>query len=274
MNRKMIFTVLMLLVMALAACTSTAQPAVEAPMDESSESMDDESMADDMQDDDMDSEEASSDDAMVDMDPVTFVVRIENVGAADGLTVLAPGTYELNTHPVAFFTPGEADRGAGLEALAEDGNPAALVESINNMMSADMGGFSIGVFNTPVGAAEPGPAAPGSAYKFRVDAYAGQYLTFATMFVQSNDWFFAPGPDGIALFDADGNPISGDITSQVFLWNAGTEVDQVPGEGADQAPRQSGPDTGEAENGVVSLGRRLFIQSVTSSGEDPGRENL
>ena len=71
------------------------------------------------------------------------------------------------------------------------------------------------------------------------------------MFVQSNDWFFAPGPDGIALFDADGNPISGDITSQVFLWNAGTEVDEEPGIGPNQGPRQKGPNTGKTENGVV-----------------------
>jgi hypothetical protein len=73
------------------------------------------------------------------------------------------------------------------------------------------------------------------------------------MFVQSNDWFFAPGPEGIALFDADSNPLEGDITDQILLWDAGTEVDQTPGEGADQAPRQAGPNTGEAENGPVEL---------------------
>ena len=64
------------------------------------------------------------------------------------------------------------------------------------------------------------------------------------MFVQSNDWFFSLGGAGIPLFDADGAPISGDITSLVTLWDAGTEIGQTPGAGADQAPRQAGPDTG------------------------------
>ena len=100
---------------------------------------------------------------------------------------------------------------------------------------------------------DPGPAGPGAAYEFSIAAYPGQYLTFATMFVHSNDWFFAPDQDGIALFDADGIALSGDITEQIYLWNAGTEVDQTPGEGADQPPSQAGPNTGEAENGLVEL---------------------
>jgi hypothetical protein len=220
--------------------------------------------------DEMMAEEDSMEDEMMDeemsMETTQFTIRIENTAAADGLTILAPGAYELNDHPVAFFTLGEADRGQGLEALAEDGNPGILVESITQMMGAMAGestedemmeekmtAFQIGVFNTPVGAEEPGPVGPGGAYEFSVEAYPGQYLTFATMFVQSNDWFFSPGQDGIALFSADGNPISGDITDQIYLWDAGTEVDQIPGEGADQAPRQAGPDTGEAENGFVVL---------------------
>ncbi|GMR09949.1 MAG: hypothetical protein BMS9Abin28_0770 [Anaerolineae bacterium] len=104
-----------------------------------------------------------------------------------------------------------------------------------------------------MGADAPGPAGPGAAYEFTVAAYPGQYLTLATMFVQSNDWFFAPGAEGIELFGADSSPVSGDITDRFFLWNAGTELDQTPGEGADQAPRQAGPNLGEDENGFVSL---------------------
>lgn len=193
-----------------------------------------------------------TDEMMDDMTPTTFVIRIENTDQADGLTLLSPGAYEVNDHPVAFFTPGEADSGTGLESLAEDGNPTLLVEMLNQMMEGDMMGFMSAIFNTPVGATDPSPVGPGSAYEFTISAHPGQYLTFATMFIQSNDWFFSPGPDGIALFDADGHPISGDITDQIFLWDAGTEVNQTPGEGPDQGPRQSGPNTGETENGVVT----------------------
>ncbi|MEM8620913.1 MAG: spondin domain-containing protein [Actinomycetota bacterium] len=103
------------------------------------------------------------------------------------------------------------------------------------------------VFAVPVGATEPGPATPGSGYEWQFTAAPGERLSFATMFVQSNDWFFAPGAEGIALFDDAGNPITGDVTDQVTLWDSGTEIDQEPGTGSDQAPRQPGPDTGAAD---------------------------
>lgn len=110
-----------------------------------------------------------------------------------------------------------------------------------------------GVFNTPVGATSPGPVMPGNAYEFTFYAGQGSYLSFATMFVQSNDLFYAPDDEGISLYDMNGNPISGDITDQIDLWDAGTEVNQEPGVGADQAPRQAGGNTGADENGTVEL---------------------
>ena len=70
------------------------------------------------------------------------------------------------------------------------------------------------------------------------------------MMGQSNDWFYAPAESGIDLFE-NGRGISGDITSQMVLWDAGTEVDQEPGIDSDQGPRQKAPNTGAAENGVV-----------------------
>jgi hypothetical protein len=73
----------------------------------------------------------------------------------------------------------------------------------------------------------------------------------AQMFGQSNDWFYAPSPNGIALFDDKGKPVSGDITDQLYLWDAGTEKDEEIGIGPNQGPRQKGTNTGEAENGVV-----------------------
>ena len=58
---------------------------------------------------------------------------------------------------------------------------------------------------------------------------------------------------GIKLFEGSGMPITGDVTSQVMLWDAGTEVNEVPGVGLNQAPRQPAPNTGVDENGVVHL---------------------
>jgi hypothetical protein len=37
------------------------------------------------------------------------------------------------------------------------------------------------------------------------------------MFAQSNDLFYAPVEEGIALFDASGKPIAGDVISQILL---------------------------------------------------------
>ncbi|MEM8923221.1 MAG: spondin domain-containing protein [Actinomycetota bacterium] len=147
----------------------------------------------------------------------------------------------------------------------EDG--ATVTVTIENIADFPVG--DSGVFNTPTDADEPGPALPGSGYAFTVAAAPGQRLSFATMLVQSNDWFIAPGPEGIALYDGDGNPISGDVTDQLAVYDAGTEIDQPLGEGADQAPRQAGPDTGadDPDNTVrsVDLDARDYVGVVVES---------
>ena len=101
-----------------------------------------------------------------------------------------------------------------------------------------------GAFTTPVGASNPAPIGPGGAYEFEFTAPEGARLSFATMFVQSNDWIYATSEDGLALYNSDGSKVTGDVTSEIDLYDAGTEIDQEPGTGEDQAPRQSGPDTG------------------------------
>ena len=169
-----------------------------------------------------------------DGDPSGLVASLE---AATGVTTpLAPGVAAVIDMDQTVFTPGEPDDGHGLEALAEDGNPAEYAEWTSGI-----------VFAVPSGASDPGPLFPGQSYTVEVDALSAQYLTFATMFVQSNDWFFSLGAEGIPLFDESGAAISGDITDLVTAWDAGTEADQTPGLGADQAPRQAGPDTGAAD---------------------------
>lgn len=164
-----------------------------------------------------------------------------NVGAS-------PGVYVVHSsdQSAPFFTTGEADRGQGLEQQAEDGNPDNL-----GALAASAGYKASGVFDTPVDASERGALMQGQAYEFTVEAVPGDVLNFALMFGQSNDLFFAPGEDGIPLFTRSGNPVNGVFTGSVGLWNAGTEVNQEPFVGADQAPRQAEPNTGESEGGVV-----------------------
>ncbi|MCA9900470.1 MAG: spondin domain-containing protein [Ardenticatenaceae bacterium] len=133
----------------------------------------------------------------------------------------------------------------GLGVASADDGAQQFVVTVKN--TAAFRFIDSGVFNTPVGAAEPGPAFPGDAYEWTFYGNPGDNLTFATMFVQSNDWFFGPGLAGIPLYDADGNPRTGDVTESVYLWDAGSEINQPVGEGPDQAPRQAGPDTGASD---------------------------
>ena len=184
-----------------------------------------------------------------------FTVRIENTSSPDGMKALdgskwpfamSPGLCIVHTNNAPVFSSGKKDRGKGLEAQAEDGNPATLAKSLEG----DKGIKSVAVFNTPVGQKSPGPIGPGAAYECSIEAAPGSKLTITSMFGQSNDLFYAPNQSGIVLFK-DGKPISGNITSQIILWDAGTEVHQEPGIGLDQAPRQKAPNTGKDENGMV-----------------------
>lgn len=184
-----------------------------------------------------------------------FTVRIENITKRDAFTAsngvkwslaFSPGIAVLHTDKGPIFTVAKKDRGQGLEAQSEDGDPGMLAKSLQG----GRGIRSVAVFNTPVGASAPGPITPGAAYEFTITAMPGDRLSITTMMGQSNDWFYAPNESGIELFK-NGKAVSGDITSQIILWDAGTEVNQEPGIGPDQGPRQKAPNTGEAENAVV-----------------------
>jgi hypothetical protein len=219
--------------------------------------MGDEMMAEEMTDDEMMGGEMMGRET-------SFLVRIQNIGDADqsGITTpFAPGAWAVHTAADPLFSAGQADRGDGLEALAEDGDPSALAAALASQACVS----ASGVFNTPVGAMDPGPLPPGGAYEITIVAVPGDKLSFATMFVQSNDLFYAPGGAGIALFKSDGTPSSGDVTAQVMLWDAGTEVNQEPGVGSDQAPRQAGPNAGPDEGGVVQIVSDEFTYRDTSA---------
>ena len=125
--------------------------------------------------------------------------------------------------------------------------------------------FGSGVFNTPVGTSGPGAITAGGAYEVRFGAGPGHRLSFATMLVQSNDLFYAPGGAGLDLYPG-GNALSGDITNQVMLWDAGTEANEMPGTGPNQAPRQAGPNTGPADSdNTVRLVNDAFMYPATAS---------
>ena len=177
-------------------------------------------------------------------DTSTFRVRIQNVSPeGDVPTLFAPGVWVLHSEAGPLFTSGEADRDEGLEALAEDGDPTALAASLLAK------GLTSGNFDTPVCADSPRPLQSREFYEFEVTASPDNpYLSFASMLVQSNDLFLAPVENGIALFDEDGKAIGAqNVTGKLLLWDAGTEANEEPGVGPNQAPRQSDENVGPAD---------------------------
>lgn len=188
---------------------------------------------------------------------VTFEVTIENVSdfglldtpRAGGTVPLSPGVYAVfNGAKNPLFKNGKT-ASAGIELIAEDGVTGTAAASLAaNRKVSDSGTF----------VAENGMLAPaffsGATGRFTFTASPGQRLSLATMFVQSNDFFLADKGHGIKLFNGT-TPISGDITDQIDLWDAGTEVDTAPGTGPFQKPVQDpdATDFGPAENSVVML---------------------
>ena len=200
---------------------------------------------------------------------VKFKVRIENISNGDGFTAsngmkwpfaISPGAYSIHRgsgNPL--FKIGSYAGNTGLEAQAEDGNPEMLIQRASN----HAGVLTNGVFNTPVGAGMPGPVTPGAAFEFEVTATPGAHLFVTFMFGQSNDLFFG-NENGIDLFDKNGKPLDGDVTAQFNLWDAGTEVNEEPGVGPNQAPRQKSANTGTSEKKKVGPVKDGFTYPATT----------
>lgn len=193
-----------------------------------------------------------------------FTVRVENISTPDGQTAsdgtkwsfaLSPGLWVLNDKKFGLFTDGKP-ASKGLESQAEEGDPSGLIGALmmNNHASS-----MHGVFNTPMGSMGPGPIRPGESYEFSFTANPGMKLSMAFMNGQSNDQFYAPDAKGIALFDAKGMPISGDVTQKLILWDAGTEVNEELGIGPNQGPRQKAHNSGVVEHGVVTRAKSEAI---------------
>lgn len=106
---------------------------------------------------------------------------------------------------------------------------------------------------------------------FTVDfkATKGTYLSFANMFAQTNDWFFATEDTGVKLWDGD-TPKTGDISNYVRVFDAGTEEDEnfltdFPST-MYTAPNQTAANTGPADdNTSVRDTDRNILNYLTAS---------
>lgn len=186
--------------------------------------------------------------------PVELVVTVENVAAADALTsadgtshpvAIAPGAWAVHERGArVLFEPGEP-ASPELETLAEEGDPRPLATRIGARDDVhDRGAFS----KLDGSTYEQSPILPGETVTFTIEVVEGQRLSLASMFGQSNDVFVA----GVDIDPLPGGEPAGDVTAELAYFDAGTEVNEEPGTGASQAPRQTAPNTGTAEGGVVA----------------------
>jgi len=186
--------------------------------------------------------------------PTSFNVNLENI-SLDGDLVpsegdpqsikFAPGILIVHTDDFALFASGSAPLFDGFEAMVEDGDNTTLLEVLAEEPSV-IHATSFAALDASYADA---PMLPGEKATQSIEALPGEALTVAAMFGESNDVFIAAM--GAPLFDADLQPQDTDASSLVTLWDAGTEVNEEPGLGDNQAPRQSAPGQGEDEGGTV-----------------------
>lgn len=182
------------------------------------------------------------DDDGITVTPTTFTVTVENVSTAGTIaTDRAMGTNPLSPPAWAVFDGDDpmfevGDKATvGTARIAEDGFPDEMLIQLNDDDDVSASGAA-----TSPGGPDNGPAVfAGETATFSFTAVPGDKLQFETMFVQSNDWFYAFNNEGLELFDG-GAPVTGDVTGRIAVYDAGTEQDTAPGTGPDQKPVQDG----------------------------------
>lgn len=189
-----------------------------------------------------------------DGDPATLSATFEEL---DGFVVpLSPGLFAVHSSEVRpLLVTGELDRGVGLEALAENGDPTDLAAAL--AQDATLNLDTVGVFNTPVGGTSPRNILPGERYTFTVNAEPGDNLSLVMMMVQSNDIVYATAERGFPLFRTNGRPFNGNASRQIFGYDVGTEANEYPGAGLNQPIRS--PNTGTDTDDVI---RRVTMDDV------------
>ena len=192
-----------------------------------------------------------------------YTISAKNISVQSGAIYTPLSPFYVATHASTFklFTAG-AVAPAGLESLAEDGNPAALVTATTGV---------VGVASASAQGAAP--LAPGDTLTFAVTPLvAAPRLSFAAMISQTNDVFIATPPEGIALLDATGAPrpaadVQDELNRLVANWDAGTEANQVPGAGADIGAKQATANQGAADTNTL-------VRRYSDSTNDLAGQNL
>lgn len=171
----------------------------------------------------------------------------EALAEQTGVTpVLSAGVHAIH-RGTPYLREGER-ASLGLEALAEDGDPQPLLgRLIDDLDCTQVGPFGVWA----QGAGEPDALWPGDEVRIELTASADDRFSVLAADLQRNDDLIGLADGTLALFDAFGQPLEGDLTAELVRWDAGTEVDEPPGLGAAQGLRQVTPGHGYAQDGLL-----------------------
>ena len=175
----------------------------------------------------------------VDDGPQTFTVTLTNVSTpglidtdrAMGTVPLSPPAWAVFRNTDPMFVPGQMAN-LGTERIAEDGFPDEMLAMLMDASNAS----DFGAETSPGGSSGDDALGMGESVTFTFTAEPGDRLQLETMFVQSNDWFYGFSDGGLDLFDDDDDAIGGDVTSELVVYDAGTEQDTAPGTGPTMPP--------------------------------------
>ncbi len=169
--------------------------------------------------------------------------------APEGGTFLTPVFVAIQDGTFDTFDLGSAAAGY-LEALAEDGATAPIIDAFDKSGAAGDRGVVVGPGGIAAGPLDTGET---GSVVLTVDPNQARFLTFASMVIPSNDAFIAnpDDPTALRIFDDYGNFIGGTFEVQGRdVLDAGTEVNTE----RDAAfLNQTAPNTGQTEGGVVAI---------------------
>ena len=114
---------------------------------------------------------------------------------------------------------------------------------------------------------------PGQSVSFKFKAGKGQALMFTTMYGKSKDWFFASQQPGIKLFNAQGKAMTGDVSSQVKLWDNGTKNDKTGASESNPIMEVKGVDASKLLNVMLSYEEPTSEFTLTIKNTSAGTGN-
>ncbi len=190
----------------------------------------------------------------IDDGPLRVALVLENTSEAGALpgrgdgpvdVAFSPGVWISHSENLLLIEGEKADE--AVESLAERGQGTDLRQRLG-----EQGARASGLIGPAVdGDYASGMITPGERAAAVFEVQPDDRISFATMFTQSNDTMLGLVPEGIAASELDGVDEALDISDRLRWWDAGTEVNEPPGEGQSQAGCEPDVCDGDTDDGLL-----------------------